>query len=311
MKNESPLVSVVFPCYNHEKYIIECLESIKSVDYNNIEIIMIDDGSTDNSFEIAEEWLRRNKAYFANYVINKQENQGVCTTLNRLIKLVNGKYIAWLASDDKLVKNSLQIRVDFLEKNKDKLVVFGDARSIDEDGNILCEEFQKNIMGANKKALVCDKTRNSELILKWSVPGPVLLVDKKIYNNNLIGLYDETLVGEDRDFFLRCMSKNILGYIEETVAEYREVRTSLSRNKDIKKEVAPYWMLSDKKNLVNFHGIEKIFLYLTYIHQLYGVKRLHNKYAYIIQHKLLSLLLRVVYRFVNTVNNITIQFWCK
>jgi len=311
MENNLPLVSVVIPCYNHEKYIVESLESVKNEGYPKLEIILIDDGSHDRSYEIVEEWIVLNKKFFVNSIIKKQANRGVCATMNILIGLVNGKYLTGLASDDKLIKGGIYKRVMYLEEHNDKLVVFGDAKSIDEDSNILCKEYQKNIMNANKNALVCDITRNSELILRWSVPGPVLLINKKVYTNEYIGLYDESLVGEDRDFFLKCMAKNILGYIPDEVAEYREVRKSLSRNLEIKKEVAPYWMLSDKKNLVNFHGLEKLFLYLTYIHQLYGVKRLNNKYIYIIQHRFLSLLLKIVYNIVNIVNNAIIRFWCK
>ena len=311
MENDLPLVSVVIPCYNHEKYIIESLESVKNETYPHIELIVLDDGSSDDSYEIAVDWIKKNSNSFVNCIVKKQENRGVCATMNILIGMVNGKYLTGLASDDKLISGSISKRVKYLEEHEDKLVVFADARSIDENSNILCNEYQKNIINANKNALVCDKTRNSELILRWSVPGPVLLIEKKVYTQKYIGLYDESLIGEDRDFFLKCMSKNILGYIPDEVAEYREVQTSLSRNQEIKKEVAPYWMLSDKKNLVNFHGMEKMFLYLTYIHQLYGVKRLNNKYSYYVQHKSLSLLLKIVYKCVNIMNNKIIQSGCK
>ena len=235
MKNNLPLVSVVIPCYNHEKYIIESLESVKNEDYPHIELILIDDGSSDNSYELAVNWIEKNSKYFVNSIVRRQQNRGVCATMNILIGLVNGKYLTGLASDDKLIKGSIYKRVKYLEENENKLVVFADARSIDENSNILCSEYQKNIMKANKNALSCDKTRNSELILRWSVPGPVLLIAKKVYTNEYIGLYDESLVGEDRDFFLKCMSKNILGYIPDEVAEYREVQSSLSRNQEIKK----------------------------------------------------------------------------
>ena len=311
MKNNLPLVSVVIPCFNHEKYIVESLQSVKDEGYPKLELILIDDGSSDNSYEIAKEWIEANSDFFVNYIVKKQENKGVCATMNILIGLVNGKYLTGLASDDKLIRGSIYKRVEYLEKHVNKLVVFADARSIDENSDILCEEYQKKIMKANKNSLVCDKTRNSELILRWSVPGPVLLINKKVYTKEYIGLYDESLVGEDRDFFLKCMSRKILGYIPEQVADYREVQTSLSRNQKIKKEVAPYWMLSDKKNLINFKGEEKIFLYLTYIHQLYGVKRLNNPKKYYIQHKFLSLLLKIVYQIVNVRNNIIIWLGCK
>jgi len=311
MNNSLPLVSVMIPCYNHENYIIDSLESIKNNGYSKIEIVLIDDGSHDNSYEVAKDWLEKNNNYFCNYIIRKQENIGVCSTMNRLIQLVNGKYLTGLASDDKLIKGSIKKRVDYLENHKDKLVVFGDARSIDENNNVLCEEYQKNIIKANKKALVCDKTRNSELILRWSVPGPVLMMDKRVYNKEYIGLYDESLIGEDRDFFLKCMAKNILGYIPDQVAEYREVQNSLSRDKTKKKDVAPYWMQSDKNNLNNFQGSERFFLYLNYIHQLYSVKRLHYPVLFFIPHKFLTLSLKIVYKLVNFRNNLIIKYGCK
>lgn len=256
-----PLVSVIIPAYNHEKYIIRCLKSVYQSDYNNIELIVLDDGSTDNTFKLASDWIHDNKDRFKRVIIKKQKNAGVCTTLNRLVALSKGDFITPVASDDMMYPDGITKRMDYLMDNQSLLAVFGNAYLIDESDRIISRDFIADYYDSSKKALKNPSLIAAELILNWCVPGPVFMARRESYDPEKgIGLYDESLVGEDRDYYLRLLSKNLLGFIDEPVALYRQTPSSLSRNHANSIWVLPYWIKSDYKNLESFHGLNKIFL---------------------------------------------------
>lgn len=224
------LVSVLIPCYNHEKYIVTCLESIKHNTYDLKEIILIDDGSTDSSFEIAEQYLEHNKDFFNGYTCIKQKNIGVTKTLNRLVDLSHGEFIAVLASDDYLTENSILDRVDYLETTN-KNAVIGKAFLVDSDNNTIHENASKKLFRASSKMLL-SKYINKELIMRWSVVGPSLLLRRTVYDQ--IGLYNENLKVEDREFYLRLLNSNLLGYLDKNVCSYRVHSSNSIRSKSIK-----------------------------------------------------------------------------
>src|SRR2546425_11860102 len=118
-----PLISVLIPSFNHAAFIENCLESVRLNHYPNLEIIFIDDGSTDPTFTVAKDWLEKNANSFHRVVATRQENQGLCKTLNRLGILAKGEYIAFLASDDELLPGSIQARMETLASNPNVLAV--------------------------------------------------------------------------------------------------------------------------------------------------------------------------------------------
>jgi glycosyltransferase involved in cell wall biosynthesis len=217
-----PLVSIIVPLYNHARYVEATLESFRTEGYPALEVVIIDDGSTDNSFEVARNWLKAHPNAFKNVVLERQENRGITKTLNRLVSLSHGAFITMVASDDLLLPGGIQARLEALQARPDWLAVFGDARMIDQNGATLAESALRKINRANKKALLNDALRTQELLLRWSVPGPVLLTRRSAYNfDQGVGLYNEDIFLEDRDFYLRLLSRNALGFIDTAVAAYR------------------------------------------------------------------------------------------
>ena len=105
-------VSVVIPVYNVEGYLEECLDSVINQTLEDIEIICINDGSTDNSLEILEEYAKKDNRI----KILNQENQGISATRNNGLKICKGKYICFLDSDDYLELNALMETYDISEK---------------------------------------------------------------------------------------------------------------------------------------------------------------------------------------------------
>ncbi|MCS3824355.1 glycosyltransferase [Salinibacter ruber] len=125
-------VTVVIPCYNTEKYIRNAIESVLSQSYSSIEIVVIDDGSTDKSAEITRSYEKKVK-------LVRQKNKGAPAARNHGIKVAKGEYIKFLDADDVLVDGCIERQVEQSESlsSDRKAVVFGDAVWVDEGGNHL------------------------------------------------------------------------------------------------------------------------------------------------------------------------------
>ena len=127
MTEQQPLVSIVIPCYNHSQFVQETIQSIIDQDYENIELIIIDDGSKDNSVEVIQEMIPACEERFVRFEFRYRPNKGLCATLNEALEWCEGEYFSPLASDD----IALPHKTSFLLKKHqqyDAAVVFGSAR---------------------------------------------------------------------------------------------------------------------------------------------------------------------------------------
>ena len=132
MNISQPLVTVIIASYNHARYIEESILSVLNQQYQNIELIVIDDGSKDNSVEIIES-LHKNHTFTFIY----RENRGLSSTLNEGLALANGKYICQLGSDDIMLPDKTGKQVALMEAQQDIAVSGGNALVIDQDGCII------------------------------------------------------------------------------------------------------------------------------------------------------------------------------
>lgn len=112
---KNPLISVIVPCYNQAKYLDECLQSVFNQSYSNWECLIINDGSSDNTKEVAENWAQNDKRFI--YI--EKENGGVASARNIALKKSCGKYILHLDGDDKIGINYLQLAAKKLENGYD------------------------------------------------------------------------------------------------------------------------------------------------------------------------------------------------
>lgn len=119
---DKPLVSVVMPVYNGEKYLAEAIKSILNQTYKNFEFIIVDDGSTDRSAEIIQKYAKKDKRVM---YLKNPKNLRICKTLNRGIKAAKGKYIARMDADDWSYPYRLDKQVRFMEENQDVVVSGG------------------------------------------------------------------------------------------------------------------------------------------------------------------------------------------
>ena len=128
------LISVIIPAYNHAMYVGSTINSIMAQDYANIELIIIDDGSKDNTLEVIESMRAGCEKRFSRFYVETQQNQGTCATLNRLISHAQGEYVLLIASDDELLPGAISAMVKKMEANPEAGLVVGRNTIMDGDG---------------------------------------------------------------------------------------------------------------------------------------------------------------------------------
>ena len=123
----NPLVSVIIPCYNHEDYIEECIQSVLNQTYKNIEIVVIDDGSTDSSHRIINALSISNNFYYEH-----QKNKGISRTLNKGLEISKSNLVTIISSDDKLLETAIEKFIEkYYEVGDAFSLIFGDSFFID------------------------------------------------------------------------------------------------------------------------------------------------------------------------------------
>jgi teichuronic acid biosynthesis glycosyltransferase TuaG len=114
LENENPLISVITPCYNSARYIGQTIESVLAQTYQNWEMIIVDDCSTDNSFQLAREYAEKDKRI---RVYRQEQNSGAALARNKAIMESHGKYVAFLDSDDLWLPEKLEKQLRFMREN--------------------------------------------------------------------------------------------------------------------------------------------------------------------------------------------------
>jgi len=268
--NESfSLISVIISAYNHENYVETCLNSILENDYPNKEIIIIDDGSKDNTKNIIENWIEKNNKKIK-ITFKSRENKGIPKTMNELVDLANGEYIAPIASDDYLLKGGLLKRYQYLKDTPQKLAIIADSIIVDKDGNKLFDSARKNFYKVALQAYETDSGLIKEVLTRFKIPGPTLMVNKKIFK--IVGKYNESVSTDDLYMYSKIVHKHLLGYIDEPVLAYRLHGENLTSAKtypnilksEIKVHIGNLFMFKNYRKLIAFTIIFKIIL-LNYI----------------------------------------------
>jgi glycosyltransferase involved in cell wall biosynthesis len=214
MINNHPLVSVIVPCYNHENYIKECLLSVINQSYKNIELIVIDDGSSDNSIQIINQ-LRTDYEF----IFEAQANRGISATLNKGIqKYASGKYISILASDDFWHPNKLEKQVAFMEFNKGFAMVCSNSYIVNSQSRV--DTF------FNEKLFDGLYSFNEIALGKCLIPALTVLIRRDTFDK--VGYFDENLLIEDLDMWLRISYSFKIGVLKEKLAYYRKHSTNVS-----------------------------------------------------------------------------------
>ncbi len=208
------LVSVIIPVYNHERYVSYSIQSVLQQTYKNIELIVIDDGSTDGSAKVIRDLLQNHCFTFL-----ARANKGLSATINEGIQLSHGEYICILASDDIYKHHKIKMQVDYLDNNQEYAMCCSLAETIDKNGTLLPQ-----IIGYNNS----ETLKFNRLIENNSITGVTVMLRRSVFES--IGLFDVMLSVEDWDMWLRVSEKLKIGYIPEVVACYRIHDTNQSSN---------------------------------------------------------------------------------
>jgi len=213
--SKKPCVSVFVASYNNASFIRQSLESVRLQSYDNIELIIIDDASSDNSVQVINNWISETN-YNCKFIIN-ETNKGVCGVSNIFLDNVTGDYISWLASDDIMMPEKLQRQIDVFNGSPvDVGVVYSDAYIINENGK---RYFSKFIQWHRQFVDIPEGFIMLELLLGNFIPVMTALFKKECFDN--CGRYDEQLIYEDYDMFLRISRKYKFVFSDYKAAEYR------------------------------------------------------------------------------------------
>jgi glycosyltransferase involved in cell wall biosynthesis len=223
MSPEAPRVTVIVTCFNHDRFLVECLESVRAQTHRNVELIIIDDCSTDGSRERIASWLGAT-GVSARFIAHTR-NIGICRSRNEGLRHASGKYVAAIATDDVWLPEKLAVQTAILEREPETTaVVYSDALVMDEDGNALEPRF---IERCRPFAEMPDGDIYRDLLVNNFIPAPGTLLRRSALQ--AVGPYDETLAFEDWDMWLRLARRFRFVYYPVPVARYRIVATSLTR----------------------------------------------------------------------------------
>jgi glycosyltransferase involved in cell wall biosynthesis len=234
------LVSVLIPSYNHSQFIESCLDSVAGESWPRIELLVLDDASTDDSYDRAVSWAEVHSDRFERIVIERNPyNSGVCFSLNTLLDMAQGTFVTLLASDDMLTAGGIGARVAHFSRARGCDAVIGDCTLIDAQGVQKAGSVFVDHHGANKAALSKPRSLRRELILRWSVPGPVLLLRRDSLEKLGRPYFRPGLTAEDRDFYLRLLALATLHFVDVPVAKYRvhDANTWRTRHATVRRDV--------------------------------------------------------------------------
>jgi glycosyltransferase involved in cell wall biosynthesis len=229
-----PLVSILVPAFNHERFVERCLDSVLEDPYPCKEIVIIDDGSTDDTGLRIAAWIARHgNEVPVEYV--RRANKGVAATLNELAARARGEFLRLGASDDYLLPGGLDAQVDYLLAHPDKWAVIGDSEVVDQDGHRLYDSGMRDLHHADKGLYRSAEGIRRAVITQWAVGGPVTLVRRRALET--VAGWSETLRIDDWDFFLRLAAHDAIGFIDCNVCAYRIHGNNLSRTRDTRTRI--------------------------------------------------------------------------
>ncbi len=227
------LVSIVLPVYNGEKYIAKSIESVLNQTYSNIELIIVNDCSTDSTLEIVNQYKTKDSRI---RIINNVKNQRLPKSLNIGFSEAVGEYFSWTSDDNMYKENAIEKMVSYIEEHN---VDFVNANYSDIDENDAFLREQKT--NANRNALMLGNRI-----------GACFLYTKHIAN--IVGEYDATLfLAEDYDYWIRIGRYGKMGHIDDNLYLYRTHSQSLTQTKQ--KEIGLQTAKTVEKHFLFFYSV--------------------------------------------------------
>ena len=263
----TPQISVIIPVYNGEDFIWEAIMSILSQSFREFECIIVDDASTDQSYQICQEYAKKDQRI---RLYKNDENKWISFTRNRLINLCVTNYIASQDCDDISVINRLELCFNFLEQNKDYGVVSWNNTIIDEGWSIIGKRvYPSNIW--------------KSILKKSPISQPSSMFRKDIFLK--LGWYDQSLnYWEDYDLWLKMYSYGYKIYnLDEVILCYR-IHNQQTKSKQLKQTLKNTIFIQKRAMMV--YGVKPVFSDYIYLFMEKCLLYLPNKFVLFLFKKL-------------------------
>lgn len=275
-----PLVSIIVPIYNVEPYLKKCIDSIINQTLTNIEIILVNDGSTDNCGKIIDEYEKKDSRVIALH----KENGGQASARNMGLDIASGKYVGFVDSDDWIESDMYESLYNKIKKTNSDICVCG-RRAYTEDARLSNEiKLQDETIDFNEdndKKHILDKLLYSYTVVVWNK-----LYKKEIINNNHIRFEDVNYVGSEDALFNYCVLSNAKRITSIEHIYYNQ----LSREGSTARTYKPGYMnrtanmikcMSDYSKKINsmmiYNDLSPLFLLFFYQWNMSNIKSVKNE----------------------------------
>lgn len=232
-RTENPLVSVVVVTYNSSNTVVETLDSIKGQTYKNIELIITDDCSKDDTIDVVQQWLGENGSRFVyTELVTTKKNSGVSGNLNRGIRKSHGDWIKSIAGDDLLIPSAIEEYIRFIQANEENVrMCVCDVEPFSTDGNVdvrIIEEYKRHFQLENE---TYEKQRKRVMVQLVFV-GPTYFYSRELFDE-MGGFSDKYGCAEEWPFCYKVICRgNQIYALNKKLVRYRVQSNSLSHTKD-------------------------------------------------------------------------------
>jgi glycosyltransferase involved in cell wall biosynthesis len=221
----NPLVSVVLTCHNQEHFVAHALRSVADQTYPNIQLIVIENGSTDGTWHRLKDVLEGNKAVT---LIRNELNVGLCRAFNQGLAIAKGKYIIDLSGDDIFFANRIERQVAVFEQlDSDYAVLFSNATQIDTRGNFVKYHYPVDELGRSIWPIPSGNVY-SHVLQRYFISTPTMMIRTSVLTE--MNGFDENLHFEDFDFWVRSSFLYKYHYQDEVLTKKRNTPGSLASN---------------------------------------------------------------------------------
>ena len=212
---DTPLVTIAIPCYNHAVFVQDSIRSVINQTYKNIEFIIIDDGSTDQSVNKIKEMLIECEQRFTRFEFRDRPNKGLCNTLNEALEWAQGDYFCVIASDDQMLPEKTSLQISSFKS--DTVGVFGGVNIINNKNQILSSRVREY-----------SETGFEDILLnKHDLPASSQMFKTDILRQ--VGGYNPNVKVEDWDLLLRMAKLNKkMVYMPQLLINYRKHDSNIS-----------------------------------------------------------------------------------
>lgn len=224
LNKHRPWVTVICTCYNHAQYVLDSLRSVASQTYPNVELIVIDNASTDGSVAQINAFCAQ---FPATRFIQNTTNRGLCRAFNQGLALAMGDYVIDLAADDRLLPHRIARQVErFLSLPAYYGVVFSNATYIDAQGEFLRHHHPVRPDGHTTERVPTGNVFQ-DILTRYFINTATMMMRRDMLTS--LGGYDETLAYEDFDLWVRSARNYRYAYIDEVLTQKRVLPNSLGQ----------------------------------------------------------------------------------